>query len=178
MAESYYTPGVCNINPTETAYRRKFAIGLGAAGVVLLVLGLLAKVHPAVGIVLFLPFWLSSVNVLQSRNHFCVAYASSGKYNNGDGMGAVADATAEQHAGNAGPWVLGHPLIGSGAASDEARRSWRLVGTSSASRGRPRASQTPRWDGPPSGTRILHAPSARAGTGCGRRRSPHASGGA
>lgn len=98
MAENYYTPGVCNINPTETAYRRKFAIGLGAAGVVLLVLGLLAQVHPAVGIVLFLPFWLSSVNILQSRNHFCVAYASSGKYNNGDGMGAVADATAEQHA--------------------------------------------------------------------------------
>lgn len=98
MAENYYTPGVCNINPAETAYRRKFAIGLGVAGLVLLVVGLLASVPPIAGIALFLPFWLSAVNILQSRNHFCVAYASSGKYNNGDGMGAVADATAEQHA--------------------------------------------------------------------------------
>ncbi|HWB39334.1 MAG TPA: hypothetical protein VG604_03795 [Candidatus Saccharimonadales bacterium] len=99
MAESeFYTPGICNINPKEVAYRRKYAVGFGVAAVVVLILLLVFKAAPAVGLVLFLPIWLGSISELQARNHFCVSYAAAGEYNASDKFADVAKATAEQHA--------------------------------------------------------------------------------
>ena len=98
MAENYYTPGVCNINPKEVAYRRKFGIGLGVAGIVGLVLALLVKAPALLGLPLFLLYWLSAISFLQAKNHFCVSYAASGQYNKSADYADVAQATADQHA--------------------------------------------------------------------------------
>ncbi|HET9173932.1 MAG TPA: hypothetical protein VFN56_01480 [Candidatus Saccharimonadales bacterium] len=97
MADSYYTPGVCNINPKESAYRRRFGIGFGALGLIGLAVALAVHAPSWVGIALFLFYWISALSFLQAKNHFCVNYAASGKYNVSDEFGDIAQATAEQH---------------------------------------------------------------------------------
>ncbi len=82
MAENYYTPGVCNINQPEIAYRMKaFYLGIGI-GIPLFVL-LLALSAPAItGLLLFVPAWIGAIGYLQAKNKFCVGYAASGVANN------------------------------------------------------------------------------------------------
>ena len=81
MSEHYYTPGVCNINEPEIAYRKKaFYLGI-ATGVPLLVFLLVVKASPYTAIVMFLPVWIGAIGYLQAKNKFCVGYAASGLFN-------------------------------------------------------------------------------------------------
>lgn len=84
MAETYYTPGVCNLNPAETKRRR--AAGYLGVGLAILVLVGFAALHlqPAFGLVLFVPAWLAAIGFLQAKNHFCVSFAASGIYSADD----------------------------------------------------------------------------------------------
>lgn len=90
-ASSTYQPGVCNINPAETAYRRK----AGWAGVIITLLLALPffvfDINRLVRIILVLPVFLSAVSFLQAKHHFCVSYAASGLQNaSGDKIGTTA----------------------------------------------------------------------------------------
>lgn len=82
--ETYYTPGVCNLNQPEVAYRRK----AGYAGLVLsllLVVGLgILQADPLLGLLIFPFAWVSAIGFLQAKYKFCVGYAASGIYNSGD----------------------------------------------------------------------------------------------
>lgn len=81
MAENYYTPGVCNLNEPEIAYRRKaFYLGL-IIGIPLLLILLVLGAAPIVGVLMFLPAWIGAIGYLQAKNKFCVAYGASGVYN-------------------------------------------------------------------------------------------------
>ncbi len=76
--ENYYTPGVCNLNQPEVAYRRKAEyLGIGL-GVVLLAVLLVTKAMPLAGLMMFVPVWLAAIGYLQAKNKFCVSYAASG----------------------------------------------------------------------------------------------------
>lgn len=79
---SYYTPGVCNINEAEVAYRMKaFYLGLGI-GLPLIVALAVFKAAPILGILVFLPAWIGAIGYFQAKYKFCVGYAASGVYNN------------------------------------------------------------------------------------------------
>ena len=72
MAENYYTPGVCNLNEPEIAYRRKaFYLGL-IIGIPLLLILLVLGAAPIVGVLMFLPAWIGAIGYLQAKNKFCV----------------------------------------------------------------------------------------------------------
>lgn len=84
MAETYYTPGVCNLNPAETKRRRAAGyLGVGLAVVIFAILAIW-RVAPAYGFVLFVPAWLAAIGFLQAKNHFCVSFAASGIYSADD----------------------------------------------------------------------------------------------
>lgn len=98
MAESeFYTPGVCNINPKEIAYRRRFAYIFGVSGAIMLAFLVWIKAPGLLGIVMFFPIWLGAISELQARNHFCVTYAAAGKYNASDKYADIAEVTEAQH---------------------------------------------------------------------------------
>lgn len=98
MAESeFYTPGVCNINPKEVAYRRNVGLVSDAIAAVLLIALLIFKAPAVSGLIVFLPSWIGAICYLQAKNHFCVSYAASGQYNASDKYSDVAKASAEQH---------------------------------------------------------------------------------
>jgi len=97
--DTTYVPGVCNINRTEIAKRRR----LGYVGVVsfTLLLALLITVPiPASGrLVLFLPAFLAASGFLQARNKFCVGFAVAGVQRASDAQSkitSVVDETARQ----------------------------------------------------------------------------------
>ena len=95
MSETHYTPGVCNLNLPEIAYRRKVSnVSLGIA-VVLLIILIATKATAATGILLFLPTWIGYLNHLQAKNKFCVMYASSGVYSKSDNYAETAEVTDE-----------------------------------------------------------------------------------
>ena len=74
-----YVPGVCNINQSEIAYRRKAGYS-GIAAYVLLLAGFFAfSFSPWLGAVLFLPAFIGAVGMLQAHYKFCVAYAAGGQ---------------------------------------------------------------------------------------------------
>jgi len=82
--DTHYTPGVCNLNPPESAYRRKFGHIFAALSAVSIV-ALIAFSAPAyMAVVVFILVFLASISYLQARNNFCVSYASSGKFNASD----------------------------------------------------------------------------------------------
>ncbi len=84
MSETHYTPGVCNINEAEVAYRKKaFYLGLGV-GLPLLAVLLVLKASPVTGLLMFLPGWIGAIGYLQAKHKFCVGYAASGVYNQSD----------------------------------------------------------------------------------------------
>lgn len=80
MTESYYTPGVCNINESEVAYRKKaYYLGLSIGFPLLLVL-IIFKSPTYMGVIMFLPIWIGAIGYLQAKYKFCVGYAASGVY--------------------------------------------------------------------------------------------------
>lgn len=80
----YYTPGVCNINEKEVAYRKKaFYLGLGI-GVPLLIVLVVVGSNPILGLTMFVPAWIGAIGYLQAKYKFCVGYAASGMYNSSD----------------------------------------------------------------------------------------------
>ena len=97
--ESYYTPGVCNINPSEVAYRKKaFYLGI-VTGAPLLIGLLVFGAQPYLGLILFLPVWIGAIGYLQAKNKFCVGYAASGMYSEDDeyaNIAKVAEAAARK----------------------------------------------------------------------------------
>lgn len=81
MSENYYTPGVCNINEPEVAYRKKaYYLGL-IIGPPLLAILLVVQAAPFYGVLMFLPAWIGAIGYLQAKYKFCVGYAASGVYN-------------------------------------------------------------------------------------------------
>jgi len=76
-----YTPGVCNINSAEVAYRKKAGYIGAAVFVILLILLLLLDINRWSRLVLFAPAFVAVIGFLQAKNKFCVAYGSSGKQN-------------------------------------------------------------------------------------------------
>ena len=92
MSETnYYTPGVCNLNLPEIAYRKKVSNISLAISVVLVVLFVAFSLPPVMGIVVFLPLWIGLLNYLQAKNKFCVMYAASGVYNKSDAYAETAE---------------------------------------------------------------------------------------
>lgn len=90
MAETYYSPGICNINPQEVRNRKQaFYIG-SAATVSLLGTLYILDVSAIVGFVIFLPAWIASLGYLQAKHKFCVGYAALGKYSSGNKFGQTA----------------------------------------------------------------------------------------
>jgi hypothetical protein len=80
-----YIPGMCNINKTEVAYRKK-AMWVGIAISVVLLIALIAFSAPVLTrLLLFIPVYIAAIGYLQVKNKFCVAYGSSGKQNASDG---------------------------------------------------------------------------------------------
>lgn len=86
MSETYYTPGVCNINKAEVRHRKQaYYIGAAAAASLLGILYIL-DVSAVVGIIVFAPAWFAALGYLQAKHSFCVGYAKLGKYSSGDGI--------------------------------------------------------------------------------------------
>ena len=91
MSETYYKPGVCNINPAEAKSRRQ-AFHLGsAAAVSLLGIFFILDVSAIVGAMIFVPAWVAALGYLQYKHKFCVGYAGVGKYSNGTKLGQTAN---------------------------------------------------------------------------------------
>ena len=86
---SDYVPGVCNINHSEIAYRKK-AVYVGVVATVTLfgVLYLL-DVQAYTRVILFVPIFIAVIGYLQTKNKFCVAYGASGKQNARNGSGTA-----------------------------------------------------------------------------------------
>lgn len=91
-----YVPGVCNINPVEVAYRRKWRnIGLVTAAVTFLLLVVFVS-NRWVRLVIFLPLFIGMVGYYQTKHRFCVSYAASGLQNASAGSKTASPVTAEQ----------------------------------------------------------------------------------
>lgn len=88
-----YVPGVCNINRTEIAYRKK----AGYAGLAVLVVTFAALLALDVSswfrLVLFVPAFVAAIGFLQARNKFCVAYGAAGKQNAVEGTKEAVSVT-------------------------------------------------------------------------------------
>ena len=83
----YYTPGVCNINEKEVAYRKKaFYLGLGI-GVPLLAVLVATKANPILGLAMFVPAWIGAIGYLQAKYMFCIGYAAGGIHSSSDEYG-------------------------------------------------------------------------------------------
>jgi len=89
--EEFYTPGVCNINPPEVAYRKKVGMFLGYASIAVIVLSVIFSAPVIVGALVFILVFLSAVSLLQAKNSFCVAYGASGKFNSSDEYAATEE---------------------------------------------------------------------------------------
>jgi len=84
QSSEFYTPGVCNINVKEVAYRRKAGKIVSAFGVAVLMVLLLTSAPYFLGLLVFIPAVLAALSFLQAKNNFCVQYAAAGKYNGSD----------------------------------------------------------------------------------------------
>lgn len=95
MSETQYTPGVCNINPSEVAYRRKaYYLGLGI-GVPLFIALLVLGASPLLSLIMFIPGWIGAIGYLQAKHKFCVGYAASGVHSASETYADVAAVTDE-----------------------------------------------------------------------------------
>lgn len=91
MSETYYTPGVCNINKAEARHRKQaYYIGTAAAVSLLGILYIL-DVSALVGVIVFVPAWFAALGYLQAKHSFCVGFAKLGKYSSGDKLGQTAN---------------------------------------------------------------------------------------
>lgn len=90
----HYTPGVCNINPIESAYRRRIGYIFTGVAIAVLLGSLILNVPTFLAIsLLFVSAFIATINFLQAKNNFCVAYASVGKFNVSNTYGETATAT-------------------------------------------------------------------------------------
>ena len=82
MVNQSYIPGVCNINRTEVAYRRKLSLLGLSLTLVFFVAAIIIQLNPALrAIIVFIPVFTVVINYLQVRNQFCVSYAAKGMHN-------------------------------------------------------------------------------------------------
>ena len=96
MKKTDYIPGICNINTSEIAYRKKAMIlGYFIAGAIFAVIMVVGWSVWARALVVFLPLYVGVINNLQVRNKFCVSYAASGRQNATDGVTVAQDVTDE-----------------------------------------------------------------------------------
>lgn len=86
-----YVPGVCNINTTEIAYRRKSAYVLLVITLAVAAPLLLLDLPVWLRLLLFFPVFLTIVCYLQVRYKFCVSYGASGKQNATEGDKVAQD---------------------------------------------------------------------------------------
>lgn len=86
-----YVPGVCNINRSEIAYRRKAGyVGLGVSLILAVALFGLG-VSRWYRLVLFLPLFIAAIGFLQAKNKFCVAYGANGQQNAAEGSAKASE---------------------------------------------------------------------------------------
>lgn len=84
MNNQSYQAGVCNINTTEIAYRRKAGyISFGITIIIFVTAFLLRNIVIAGAVGIFAS--ITAISFLQAKNKFCVAYAGSGKQNATEG---------------------------------------------------------------------------------------------
>lgn len=92
MDNSAYIPGMCNINSSEVAYRRKARnFGIIASIVILAALFILNAYWWIAPLVLFVPVFIAAVGYLQVRYKFCVSYGAAGKQNATEGNEVAAE---------------------------------------------------------------------------------------
>jgi hypothetical protein len=77
----FYTPGVCNLNAPEAAYRRNVGLVMVIVSLVVFISLLVLRAPFYFGLIMLLPTWLAAISFLQARENFCVTYAAAGKYN-------------------------------------------------------------------------------------------------
>lgn len=76
-----YTPGVCNIGPSEIAQRKR-AGWIGAIiTVVLFFVFIVLHIPPLYRLIIFFPATLTAVGFIQAYFHFCAAFGLNGIYN-------------------------------------------------------------------------------------------------
>ncbi len=97
MSETFYTPGVCNLNLPEIAYRKKVGNVSLSVTAVLFIAMVLVGPSPAFGLFIFLPLWIGYLNYLQAKNKFCVTYAASGVFNKSDKYAEIGKVTDDSN---------------------------------------------------------------------------------
>lgn len=81
--KSYYTPGVCNINDAEAAYRMRGGHLFAGTTVVLTIALILFAFHPLYGFTVVISATAAALQYLQVKNRFCVRYAVRKVYSSG-----------------------------------------------------------------------------------------------
>jgi hypothetical protein len=98
MPKAAYQPGVCNINGTEVAYRKRWGY-IGAY--IFIVLGgimLLGEASWWMRLVLYAPAYVSAIGFLQARNRFCIYYAAANQQQAAESARRPKKVTEAQHA--------------------------------------------------------------------------------
>ena len=93
-----YTPGVCNINLAEVAYRKRLAYKFLSSVVVFVVVSVVFSFHYAAVSATFILSFIAILNYLQARDNFCVMYAKKKIYSSSQSLGDVDKITDEQDA--------------------------------------------------------------------------------
>lgn len=92
-----YIPGMCNINKSEIAYRRK-AMWFGVIlTIAVLIPMLLLEINPWLRLIVFIPIYIAAISYLQAKNKFCVSYGTKGMQNASEGS-AGAKPVADKEA--------------------------------------------------------------------------------
>lgn len=96
MTQSFYIPGVCNMNQAEVDFRKKGGYLFGATGVLLLILLFLFSVPAIFGFTMLIPIWVAALQYIQVRHRFCVRFAAQSKFSTSKIFGMVGKASPEQ----------------------------------------------------------------------------------
>lgn len=86
----YYTPGVCNINPTESGYRMRIGYSFLVIALFFIVVSISYSFAFIVALISFVLLFIGVLNYLQAKNNFCVVYAKNRKYNSSETFAKTA----------------------------------------------------------------------------------------
>lgn len=92
--EEKYISGSCNIGKLEIVQRRR----IGYIGLIITLLFLIIylflifiiELEPLIGLLIFLPTFISAIGFIQARQNFCAAYGLGKRYNVGVVLGLTS----------------------------------------------------------------------------------------
>lgn len=116
---STYTPGVCNIGPTERRKRLRLGYIGSAFAAAMLVAFVVLQVPDLFRAVVAIPVGLAANGFLQSAMHFCVGFSMRGLYNMGPSLGAeenVMDAQMRRADRRKGLQIITYSMLIAAAA--------------------------------------------------------------